>query len=101
MKIYKTEADAKLKKNEVLIPLYKKYKKEKVIDYCFECGHKLGHHYRDIPVGKPYGFRKEKKSVLYKLHELYVKNLTEFILNPVQIEGKKIHINKFEKLKYE
>jgi hypothetical protein len=62
-KIYKTEVEVKLKKNEYLVPIYKKFKKVKVIDYCDDCGHKTGSHIEKIPVGKPSGFYKKQKTL--------------------------------------
>ena len=82
-KIYKTEKEAKCRKDEVLVPLYKKYKKKNVIDYCDCCGHKTGSHIEKIPVGKPYGYQKRKKTRLDILGEIY----QDKIINNIVSEG--------------
>jgi len=62
MKLYKTKKEAKVKENEVLIPVYKRYKETKVIDRCCECGHKTGSHIEKRPIGEPSGYHKREKT---------------------------------------
>lgn len=92
-KIYKTEKEAKVKKTQVLIPLYKKFKKKKVINYCEECGHKTGSHIEKIPVGKPYGYWKRKKTHSDYFEELllgfYTRNFFE------RVKSNSLYMNKF------
>lgn len=84
-KVYKTEKEAKVRKNEILIPIYSKYRKIKVIDYCECCGHKTGFHFDNVPVGKPVGYNKRKKTPLDYMMEATMKMMLKQVGTPLSI----------------